>query len=983
MSSATPYVSTKDAQRAVQGREIEILNGIGIPWRKGRSEHIDCPYPDHRGDGDWRFTNKNRAICTCTGGKTDSVFDVVSKVEGLDFERSKIRCIEIIGRTDIIRRKSGEGSYQATDAWSLLNAPAERRNDSLPRAYLAHRLGIEPEAVPMPRTPVVGLFALAYYDPPKSGRDKPGKVGEYPCAAFGITDADGRQHAHRIYLAPGGAGKADLGLRADGKPRDPKKSARVIGEESTAGRAVIWGDADAAPWGIITEGIETGAAVANAFRPEIEAGEAYVAAGINAVGIEAFAPWPATKRITIAADRDEATKPGRHDPTRRGERAARTFGIRRHTQFAVAIALAGDPRTATDWLEVHGRDGVEAVRSGILAAAAFVPTAAEIQEERDRLEGIATVQTVARDYPLPALESMTLTYQRTRSGKVWVHQAVKVGYSIDMVPVTSPLGVVARLRMVDDGDAYGLRLAVEGFDGKRRTIDVDRATFAKQGAAEIRAMLFGAGLRAEGEGEHVAVRALKAADPQQEISVVRRPGWHRVDGTAGKFFVCPSGRIIGAPEGTPLELSMAARVSEGIARGGSLEGWKEAIAIAVGVPRCEHWAIGAMAGFAGTLLALVGLDSCGINLSGATTGGKTTAQRLAVSAWSRAALDQRDSLLQTARATANGVEAMAARSHSTVLAMDELGHVNGKELGRTIYSLASGVGKQRMSADATLRASYTWSTFIILSAEKSLEEKIRGDGGEWLGGMAVRIPDVDITGVDRAVDRAVLAKINAVDQHFGHAGPAFVESIVAEGLHHETQDLRAVINAAAVSLAGPNAEGTLVRAALPFAIIGTAGILARKFGLLPATMDTGRAIRWAWAKFQDSTDAVALDPEAQATANLRTWIAERWGSSIHPTVADEDIRAPNRDAVGWYDEEAVYIPAHRIVEAAGGALKEIEIGRALDRQGLIAKTKGERHLFVNFVPKIGKVKAYALSRSGFGRSGRSEPVFAVHSGGRA
>ena len=71
------------------------------------------------------------------------------------------------------------------------------------------------------------------------------------------------------------------------------------------------------------------------------------------------------------------------------------------------------------------------------------------------------------------------------------------------------------------------------------------------------------------------------------------------------------------------------------------------------------------------------------------------------------------------------------------------------------------------------------------------------------------------------------------------------------------------------------------------------------------------------------------------------------------------------------------------VEAAGGALKELEIGRALDAQALIAKRKAADCYFVKFVPKVGPMKAYALSRAAFGRSGKDEPAFAVHAGGRA
>ena len=79
-----------------------------------------------------------------------------------------------------------------------------------------------------------------------------------------------------------------------------------------------------------------------------------------------------------------------------------------------------------------------------------------------------------------------------------------------------------------------------------------------------------------------------------------------------------------------------------------------------------------------------------------------------------------------------------------------------------IYTIASDTGKKRMNPDATLRHSYTWSTFAILSCECSLEEKIRSEGGEWRAGMAVRFPDIDVTEVNRAVDRATLTAIHGL-----------------------------------------------------------------------------------------------------------------------------------------------------------------------------------------------------------------------------
>ena len=267
----------------------------------------------------------------------------------------------------------------------------------MPVAYLAHRLGVTAEAVPIPSTPMVGLKALGYYDPPAPGsKAKPKLVGEFPCAVFGTVAADGRTHAHRIYLAPGGAGKADLGAGPDGRPRDPKKSARIIGVDNTAGRSVLWGDPERAPHIIVTEGIETGAAVALAKTAEIGAGEVAVAAAISATGIEAFQPYPATKRVTIAADRDEAEKADGTPGSRRGERAARVFGLRHHETLTICIALPGKPGESADWLDVLRREGIEAVRSGLTAAAPFVPTQTELDHLGRGLDGAAVSLPNAR-----------------------------------------------------------------------------------------------------------------------------------------------------------------------------------------------------------------------------------------------------------------------------------------------------------------------------------------------------------------------------------------------------------------------------------------------------------------------------------------------------------------------------------------------------------------------------------------------------------
>jgi hypothetical protein len=157
----------------------------------------------------------------------------------------------------------------------------------------------------------------------------------------------------------------------------------------------------------------------------------------------------------------------------------------------------------------------------------------------------------------------------------------------------------------------------------------------------------------------------------------------------------------------------------------------------------------------------------------------------------------------------------------------------------------------------------------------------------------------------------------------------------------------------------------MVRAAIPFALLLVAGKMAVEFGLLPAGTRVKEAVRWGWERFRQSSDAAALDPVTQTISNLRQAIAENWDVTIKRLGVGQV--ANNREAHGWYDDHAVYIPKSRICEAAGNAVKESQIGKILDEQGLLASRTQSDRFTVAWVPQIGKMSAYALSRKAFGR----------------
>jgi hypothetical protein len=130
------YVSTQTIQDAVKGRETDVLEALGIAWKDG-APHIRCPYSDHADDHpSWRWNERKAlAYCTCDD-HSHSIFDVIMRVEGVEFDPAKLRVAEVLGRQDLIKVRDGE-RHQAMDAASLLRPPADQRDHNLVCSYLA------------------------------------------------------------------------------------------------------------------------------------------------------------------------------------------------------------------------------------------------------------------------------------------------------------------------------------------------------------------------------------------------------------------------------------------------------------------------------------------------------------------------------------------------------------------------------------------------------------------------------------------------------------------------------------------------------------------------------------------------------------------------------------------------------------------------------------------------------------------------------
>ena len=137
---------------------------------------------------------------------------------------------------------------------------------------------------------------------------------------------------------------------------------------------------------------------------------------------------------------------------------------------------------------------------------------------------------------------------------------------------------------------------------------------------------------------------------------------------------------------------------------GSVDEWRESVAaLAAGNTRLVF---ALSVAFAGTLASLVGEDSGGFHLRGKSSSGKSTALRVAASVWGE------PTYVRVWRATANGLEGLAAMHNDGLLILDELSQCDPREAGEAACLLANGQGKSRAQRDGTATGVATLATAV-------------------------------------------------------------------------------------------------------------------------------------------------------------------------------------------------------------------------------------------------------------------------------
>ena len=498
------------------------------------------------------------------------------------------------------------------------------------------------------------------------------------------------------------------------------------------------------------------------------------------------------------------------------------------------------------------------------------------------------------------------------------------------------------------------------FDGRERLIDIDREALISP-TTVVKALMAN-GLRPlSDKADKVIAGILCAVKPEKQIIIVSRTGFHTLhDGTL--IHVSPNGDVVNAPDHVEVELASAANAQVALSMG-TLEGWQETVSTVAQIEGCPHWSFAHAASFGGVLVELLKLDTCGIHLSGQSSGGKTTAQRLATSTWSIPDEKSEQSLMNSWRTTDNAIEMLAAMSHGTILVLDEISHADGQIVGRALYTLAGGTSKSRMSLNGGKPGMFggvSWRTLLISSGEVSLSTKVKEAKTKWQAGMTVRFADIDITDINRMVDKATMTKIeDGIKQDYGLAGPAFIRYLFDQGFHERHDELHRRIDDVVARLSAGQSDSMVKRAARIFAVVEVSASLAQEAGILPKVLDVAACVEWAWQSYQSSEDASILSPENMVLEELRSYVAANIGSTIRRL---DEAEHGNREAAGWYDDGYVYLQPHALRQATGNRWSPKKLTQTLKQHNLIADSDEKGRGTKRYLPPIGKVSVYVLDR---------------------
>lgn len=538
----------------------------------------------------------------------------------------------------------------------------------------------------------------------------------------------------------------------------------------------------------------------------------------------------------------------------------------------------------------------------------------------------------------------------------------------DKAFICSPLRVTSFTRDVEN-NSWGKLLEFSDPDGKEHSLVLPLAALSGDGA-ELRARLLDAGLfiSPNKRNREKLNDYILSTKPPRRVLCVNQLGWH--DGA----FVLPDAVI--SEEPADIRLQNVDRASHKYKVSGTIEDWQKNIACyCVGNPRLMF---AVSCAFAASLLPIAEEPSGGFHLRGLSSTGKTTALQVAGSVWGG---DSRKGFLETWRATANGLEAVAELHNNALLCLDEISQINPHDVGETIYCLSNGFGKSRMTKDTKARRKTEWQLLFFSSGEKSLSEMMQGTGQRTLGGQEARFVDLEADagkGFGLFETLHDFASASEFSKHLASASRKFYGAAIREFLPNVAGNVETIVKEIKDcrkffidSNANAAASGEVFRVASRFALVAVAGMLASKYGVTgwkqTEPYHSAEKLFQEWLETRGTSGSIDV---ARGVRQVLAFIEQHGASRFQPIESPKnidgeplDIRIQNR--VGFWrkgnggEREYLFLPEMFEREVCKGFTAST-IAKELDKRGFLRRSEHDRFTIKVSLPELGRKPVYVI-----------------------
>lgn len=532
---------------------------------------------------------------------------------------------------------------------------------------------------------------------------------------------------------------------------------------------------------------------------------------------------------------------------------------------------------------------------------------------------------------------------------VWYHGHKEDSKTREHLPfnewLCGPLHVDAVTRNeAQDGD-YGRLLRFRNEDNRWLSWAMPNELLAGKPDA-ILAVLLSMGLNVDYKRRSQVCQYIAAQHPKKRVIAATSTGWHTPE-----LFIMPRQNV---GKGEAIFQSEAAN-GDDYRQGGTLDGWQSGIGA-----KCEGnplLLLSVCASLAGSLLFHLQRQGGGFHIVGDSSTGKSSAILAGASVWGHG-----EDFKRTWRATGNGLEGIAAQRNDTLLALDEIGEADPREIGAVVYAMANGTGKARASRTGAARAARRWRVMLFSSGEMGLSALMAEGGKRSRAGQEIRLLDIPARRTYGAWDNLhgmaggrefsdAIQRASVTD--YGHAGPEFIRKLLESGDIGKLPEWLA-----SFCEKFPSTSGQESRAAERFAVVAMAGELAIRFGVLPIPPGTVKAAMLELFEVWRAGRGEGPSEDRQVLRAVADFLA-RHGDTRFSSA--DDPKGEARDRAGYWEDAPsgrLYLFSRTGLEEAA---KGYDLGRvvlALDSVGAITKREHGKHQHKKCLPDGTKPRLY-------------------------